>query len=439
MRAWVQEREMNGDVSADVVIVGGGPAGLCCARELALRGFKTLLLEEHETVAEKVLCTGIIGIKAFQEFPLPSETIVGTLGGLKVMARYGAELPYAPPQPIAYIVDKGAFNLALAAQAAAAGALLYTSMRAHDLIIDAQGAHVNATAAGGQRLTFHAPMAVLACGVQYRLTEKLGLGRPREFLQGAQTEVPWTLTPCTEVHLNKELSPEAFAWIVPLQNGQTRVGVMCAQDARGALRRFLDRVVPHWRERQDIRLRSKPIAQTPLRRTFTERVLIIGEAAGQVKTTTGGGIYYGLLAARLAAETISTAFVSGCFSAEQLCAYERAWKSLLAQELTVGLSFRKFYGWLGDRQMDVLLRYISRNGLKDLIRRKADFDWHGKLIIELGQRLSLAKFGFSLLSSHRPAAAPPSPPPPCAVPAEVAAVAGDGRAAYDSGMPAGPG
>jgi len=217
----------------------------------------------------------------------------------------------------------------------------------------------------------------------------LGLGRPREFLQGAQTDVPWTLAPCTEVHLNKELSPEAFAWIVPLHNGHTRVGVMCAQDARAALRRFLDRLIPHWRERQDIRLRSKPIAQTLLQRTFTERVLVIGEMAGQVKTTTGGGIYYGLLAARLAAETVSAAFVTGCFSAEQLCAYERAWKSLLAEELTLGLSFRKFYGWLGARQMHVLLHCISRNGLKDVIQRKADFDWHSKLILELGERLSL--------------------------------------------------
>lgn len=120
-----------------------------------------------------------------------------------------------------------------------------------------------------------------------------------------------------------------------------------------------------------------------------ERVLVIGEAAGQVKTTTGGGIYYGLLAARLAAETISTAFATGRFSAEQLCAYERDWKSLLDHELTLGLSFRKFYGRLGDRQMDFLLRHISRHGLNDLIQRHADFDWHRKLIMELRERLTI--------------------------------------------------
>ena len=380
---------MSVDLSADVVVVGGGPAGSCCARELALRGFKTLLLEQHETAAVKVLCTGIIGTDAFQEFPLPMETVVGALTDVKVISCYGAEFLYTPPQPMAYIVDKGAFNLALADQATATGALLYTSTRARDLAVDDEGVHLIATGAGGQPLRLHASMAVLACGVYYQLTNKVGLGRPRDFLQGAQTDLPWALTPCTEVYLNKNLSPEAFAWIVPLDNGQTRVGVMRAHDARGALRQFLDRLAPQWRERQDVHLRSKPIAQTPLRRTFMERVLVIGEAAGQVKTTTGGGIYYGLLAARLAAETISTAFATGRFSAEQLCAYERAWKSLLAHELTLGLSFRKFYGRLGDRQLDFLLRHISRNGLNDLIQRHADFDWHRKLITELGEWLTI--------------------------------------------------
>ena len=355
---------MSVDLSADVVVVGGGPAGSCCARELALRGFKTLLLEQHETAAVKVLCTGIIGTDAFQEFPLPMETVVGALTDVKVISCYGAEFLYTPPQPMAYIVDKGAFNLALADQATATGALLYTSTRARDLAVDDEGVHLIATGAGGQPLRLHASMAVLACGVYYQLTNKVGLGRPRDFLQGAQTDLPWALTPCTEVYLNKNLSPEAFAWIVPLDNGQTRVGVMRAHDARGALRQFLDRLAPQWRERQDVHLRSKPIAQTPLRRTFMERVLVIGEAAGQVKTTTGGGIYYGLLAARLAAETISTAFATGCFSAEQLCAYECAWKSLL-------------------------LRHLSRNGLNDLIQRHADFDWHRKLITELGEWLTI--------------------------------------------------
>jgi digeranylgeranylglycerophospholipid reductase len=390
---------MSVDSYADVVVVGGGPAGSYCAKELALRGFNTLLLEEHETVASKVLCTGIIGINAFEEFPLPVHTVVGALGQMKAISRYGTELPYTPQQPIAYVVDKGAFNSALANQAGAAGALLHTSTRAHDLFIDDAGVHLHALVRREQPLKVHARLVVLACGVQYRLAKNLGLGTPWEFLQGAQTDVPRTLTQWTEVHLNKLFSREAFAWLVPLQNGYTRVGVMCAHNARGALMRFLDSVAPPWREWKDIHIASKPIAQMPLPRSYAERVLVIGEAAGQVKATTGGGIYYGLLAARLAAETISRAFGTGCFAATTLQAYERAWRSLLADELALGLSFRRLYGWLGDRQMDGILHYIARNELKDLIRRQANFDWHRDLILDLRKQLPLGGLGLNTLFS----------------------------------------
>jgi digeranylgeranylglycerophospholipid reductase len=201
------------------------------------------------------------------------------------------------------------------------------------------------------------------------------------------------------VHLNKAFSREAFAWLVPVQSGYTRVGLMCARNARRALTRFLDDVAPQWREWEDVHLASKPIAQMPLRQSYAERVLVIGEAAGQVKATTGGGIYYGLLAARLAAETISQAFATGCFSATTLQVYERAWRSLLADELALGLSFRKLYGWIGDRQMDGILHYIASNGLKDLIRCKANFDWHRELIVDLRKRLPLGGLGLSTLFS----------------------------------------
>jgi flavin-dependent dehydrogenase len=206
-------------------------------------------------------------------------------------------------------------------------------------------------------------------------------------LQGAQAEVPWVWTTGTHVLLDKTVSPDAFAWVVPLQNGHTRVGVMRGRDARGALLQLLDRTVPQWRAHPDIHLASKPIAQTPLRRSYAARVLVIGEAAGQMKATTGGGIYYGLLAARLAADTIGTAFSRGCFTAQAMAPYERRWQALLAEELALGLAFRKLYGWLTERQVDGLLHVIAQHDLQDLLRQQAHFDWHRELITALGRSL----------------------------------------------------
>jgi flavin-dependent dehydrogenase len=116
-----------------------------------------------------------------------------------------------------------------------------------------------------------------------------------------------------------------------------------------------------------------------------------------VKATTGGGIYYGLLAAQLAADTIHTAFATGDLSMTGLRPYEQAWRDLLADELRLGLWFRKLYGWLGDRQIDSLLQAIAHNGLKDVIRHQAHFDWHCELILELGRRLPLGKLALGTL------------------------------------------
>jgi digeranylgeranylglycerophospholipid reductase len=385
------------EMSSDVVVVGGGPAGLSCAAELARGGFKTLLVEEHASVADHVLCTGIVGMDAFQEFPLPRESIVGRLDSITAVTSHGTALPYTTQPPLAYIVDKGAFNQGLAARATAAGASLLTSTRAQRLEIEPAQVLLHATAAEAQPLRIHAAVAVLACGVQYQLTKQLGLGVPRVFLQGAQAEVPWVWTEGTEVLLQKSVSPEAFAWVVPLHNGRTRVGVMRRHDARGALMHLLDRTVPQWRDRPEIALAAKPIAQTPLPRSYAARLLVIGEAAGQVKATTGGGIYYGLLAARLAADTLATAFARGDFTAAALSPYERRWQALLAEEMALGLAFRQLYSWLTDRQVDGLLHHLVRHGLQDLIRQQAHFDWHRALITEMSRSWPLGQRCLRLL------------------------------------------
>ena len=80
-----------------------------------------------------------------------------------------------------------------------------------------------------------------------------------------------------------------------------------------------------------------------------------------------------------------------------LQASERAWRSLLVDELALGLSIRMLYGGIGDRQMDGILQYIVRHGLKDLIRRQANFDWHRDLIVDPRERLPLGGLSVSTL------------------------------------------
>jgi geranylgeranyl reductase family protein len=383
----------------DIVVIGGGPGGLQAATALSQRGFRVVVLEEHGDVGEQVLCTGIIGTAAFQEFPLPQETIVGSLQQVRARGRYGTEVVYAPAQPLAYMVDKPAFNRALAQQAATAGAEIREQSRAVAICTEADHIAIQVRASAEREYTLKASLVILACGVHYRLAKQLGLGMPQEFLHGAQTEIPGTWTAETEIYLDKTLSPEAFGWVAPLETGWSRVGLMAGRDAHRTLASWLDRLLPEWRERPEIQIGSKLIAQGGLRRTYSERVLVVGEAAGQIKWTTGGGIYYALLCAQLAVQTAVEAFALRSFTATTLSRYERAWKRAIGRELQMGKYFRKLYSHLQDAQVEMLLQLAERNGLMELIHAKADFDWHYSLIEAMLKHTEVRKIALASLFS----------------------------------------
>jgi len=128
----------------------------------------------------------------------------------------------------------------------------------------------------------------------------------------------------------------------------------------------------------------------PLSRTYGRRLVVVGDAAGQVKPTTGGGIYYGLLCADIAANNLSRALGDDDLSAKSLSSYEREWKNKLGRELKIGYRARKFYERLNDRQIDRVFDIIKSRGIGEALLKSDDltFDWHGEVILRLlGQRV----------------------------------------------------
>ena len=107
------------------------------------------------------------------------------------------------------------------------------------------------------------------------------------------------------------------------------------------------------------------------------------DAAGQVKPTTGGGIYYALLAGEVAAQTLHGALSRGDLSQSQLSCYEKGWKGLLSRDLGIGRGARSLFESLKDMQIDSLMETIATNGIRSdvLSSKEFSFDWHGGAII----------------------------------------------------------
>jgi flavin-dependent dehydrogenase len=112
-------------------------------------------------------------------------------------------------------------------------------------------------------------------------------------------------------------------------------------------------------------------------------VLVVGEAAGQVKTTTGGGIAFGLIGARVASDVILKAFRSGTQGSTAYAEYDRLWRAVLKREIEVGAYARRAMAVLDDAHIEKLMDVARRDGVIPLIRAKGDFDWHSGLIGDL--------------------------------------------------------
>jgi flavin-dependent dehydrogenase len=146
------------------------------------------------------------------------------------------------------------------------------------------------------------------------------------------------------------------------------------------------------------RLKMLPLA--PLAKTYTDRVLAVGDAAGLVKATTGGGIYYSLLSAGLAADTLAGALARDSLGETQLAPYERAWQKRLGPELEAQLSLRLLANRLSDEEIDSLFELARTDGVMPIVRRTARFNRHRDLILSLFKHPPVRRILFNRLAGR---------------------------------------
>ena len=366
--------------AVDVLIVGGGPGGLFMAARLAGRGVRTVVCEEHARVGDPVHCTGVLSSDSFDRFDLPASATLNHLTDVRFVSPGGIPVDYATSLPIATVIDRPAFDRALAERAVAAGAKIRSGARV--VALDTDTAGVRATVAGGD--VVQARLGVLACGAHYAFQQRFGFGLPRTYLHTAQCELPAAVMPSVELHFGRDVAPGGFAWAVPVvrpDGFHVRIGVMAARDAPGCYRRMLDRIGDRWGvSRRDLPPRLKILPLGAVERTYADRLLAIGDAAGLVKPTTGGGIHYSIVSASIAADVALEGLASDRLKAASLATYERRWRAELEDEFDAQHDLRDVAAGLSDQAIDSLFELAHTDGIMPIVRATARFNEHRPLI-----------------------------------------------------------
>ena len=380
----------------DVIIVGAGPVGSHVAGRLAGWGHRIIVLEQHEKVGKTACCTGIVGKECLETFPISKEAVLREARSARFLSPSGKFFRMEKETAQACILDRSVFDAAMARNAQARGAEYLLDSKVRDVIRTDNLVRVGVESKG-RFADFEGKAVVIASGFGSRLPQKLGFGKNADFVMGAQAEVATGEIDEVEIYLGGHIAPGFFAWLVPTSQGRALAGLLSRRHTGSHLTSFIDNLAKQGRiDPLGARITYGGIPLKPLSRTSGERVIVVGDAAGQVKPTTGGGIYYGLLCAEIAADTMHRAICNNVYSDKLLGDYEKRWRKLLSRELRIGRWARWLFEKLNDRQIDHLFDIVQRNGISESLLNSADFsfDWHSRLILRglrhLGPRAAVS-------------------------------------------------
>jgi digeranylgeranylglycerophospholipid reductase len=376
----------------DIIIIGAGPAGSLAAYRLAARGHKVLVLEKKPRPGMKTVCTGIIGQECADVFNIDERAILRKVNTASLFSPSGKRLHLRRAEPQACIIDRTAFDTAMAEQAQQAGAEYHFNRRVQNVIVEND--HTTVTVEyRGKAQVIPSRVVVIASGFNPGLIRRLGLGEFRDFTIGVQTEVKSPDTDEVEVYFG-DMAPGFFAWLVPTIPPMARVGLLSRRNAGLYLKKWLAELAARGKIAPDeVGIKYGGIPLRPLSRTCGERLVVIGDAAGQVKPTSGGGIYYGLLSTEIAAEILHKALQDDDLSAKRLARYERGWRKKLGREIRTGYWFRRLFERMNHRQIDRIFAIVKAVGIDEALLKAEDlaFDWHGRTIMRLLKYQMVAK------------------------------------------------
>ena len=359
----------------DVVIAGGSISGLLTAREVAKKGYSVLVLEEGFEVGTPDHCGGLVSKIALNDLEInPSEKIYDcAINNASIFSPSGKMLEINSKNQQIISIDRRQLDKQAAYQAQKYGAKII----------------VNSSYKEKTKEGVSTSIGDIDCKI---LVDCRGIGalvndNRNGILLSAQYEVyaDWIVNGRVEVYFDQIKYPGFFAWIIPSGNGIGKVGV-AGKDINTS--KTIEEFLKHKGKYSTIRKIFSPIwINGPIKNFVSKDIVIVGDAAGQSKPTTAGGIYScgmgGIMAGNAIAKYLETNDNS------QLAQYQESWYSKFGKEFEKQQLARKVLQKIDNKTVDKIFDMITPEILSE-ISNKDDFDFHTASIIKLlGVRKSL--------------------------------------------------
>ncbi|MFH1587722.1 MAG: NAD(P)/FAD-dependent oxidoreductase [Candidatus Diapherotrites archaeon] len=361
----------------NVCIIGGGPTGLTTAKLLAEQGWECVVLEEHTKIGEPTECTGLISASGVKELGLDlSECLVNTIYGADIYSPGNYMLSVQRETPVAYLIDRADFDKKLAKEAHAAGVEIKNNSRM--ININNNSVFFQAKERGE---LIKAQVIVGADGALSKTREMKFGGKPKQnsFIHAYQVRGQGNFN---EKKVNVYLGNYAkgfFAWNSPENKSVSRIGL--GTNLGEKIKENFDLFAKEKNfaeETFNSRISSLIPVGPPLEKAVKENILLVGDAAFQTKSTSGGGIMLGLEAAKACAKTIDNHFKHK----KPLENYNKEIEPI-KKELRMHWKIRNYLNSLNEAQTDKLFIKLKNAGIEEFLNEEGHMDKPAQFISKL--------------------------------------------------------
>ncbi len=355
----------------DILIVGGGPAGLAAAEAAARGGAKTLVLERQNEIGYPVHTSGGSWVSDMQALGIP-EHLYHPINKVFFLSPQ-REVPLFYNPAVACVLDVRGVYQHLAGRAVAAGATLRVRHTVEQTLLE-DGRVVGVTAKNhvSERLTLRAPVTIDASGFSRHVGVRTEMGKAfHRYGYGAEYDLYAPNYPQDELYLimGSKYAPRGYAWAFPRGNGRVRLGVgVLHPDSEEDARVYLDSIM---RDIPQLATRFKgasPVeyhtglfpSEGPLERFSRDGLLLAGDAGGHGSTLVGEGIRFAIYSGQMAGQVAAEAVKAGDVSAAFLSRFDRKWRARFGRDMDIAYMINKHIAQYSDKKWDDALDLMKR-------------------------------------------------------------------------------
>ncbi|MBN1329544.1 MAG: NAD(P)/FAD-dependent oxidoreductase [Candidatus Heimdallarchaeota archaeon] len=401
-------------MDTDIAIIGGGPVGSLAAYNAVKKGSSVTIYDQRKEIGVPDHCAGLLSISGLKQLgldDLPKEVIMNqNIKGARFFSPSGISFEIQRKKDQAYVVNRTLFDQYLLERAINKGVKINNECKVSDLIYNKSESQItikykDLTVKELKKNT--AFVGIISTGTRKYLLNQMKLSTipPKCFIPGYQLLIEniTDLDPrFVELYISNNFAPGFFAWIIPIDETTAKVGLASKEKFPTEKMNYFLKKYPATKDRfTHLKIIEKysglVITNGTRRKTVFNGFIIAGDAAGQTKSTTGGGVITGGLAGAIAGTIAAEAVENNDNSKKFLKSYDKQWKELLWKQLKSMAKFRWLANKLSNKALDLAFEAVLKNDLVHLIEETGDIDKQANVLQSLLKHPAVIKLGFKIL------------------------------------------